>query len=114
MSILSDLNTILDTVGVPLETGYFSGIPPDEYLVLTPIADVFEGFADNLPQLDLQEVMISLYSKNNYIARKDQLVKLLLGAGFSITDRRYLGFEEDTKYHHINIDVAKEYAFEED
>jgi ribose 5-phosphate isomerase RpiB len=43
------------------------------------------------------------------MARKNQIVSLLLQADFTITDRRYIGFEEDTSYHHFAIDVAKEY-----
>jgi hypothetical protein len=30
-----------------------------------------------------------------------------------VTERRYIGLEEDTSYHHFAIDVAKEYMEEE-
>lgn len=43
---------------------------------------------------------------------KNQLVGLLLQADFTITDRRYLGYEYDTAYHHYVIDVAKDYKME--
>ena len=36
MSILQELNTLLSPI-LPVETGIFSGIAPDEYLVLTPM-----------------------------------------------------------------------------
>jgi hypothetical protein len=62
--------------------------------------------------LDVCEVRISLFSKSNYIKQKNQLVGLLLQADFTITDRRYLGFEYDTSYHHYAIDVAKDYEME--
>jgi len=45
MSILSELNSLLDALGIPIETGVFSGVPPDEYLVITPMTDTFEVFA---------------------------------------------------------------------
>ena len=106
MSILADLNTIMKSVNLPVETGVFSGVPPDEYSVLTPLADSFGVFGDNMPLIDVCEVRISLFSKNNYIKRKNQLVGLLLQADFTITDRRYLGYEYDTAYHHYVIDVA--------
>jgi len=109
MSLLSDLNTVLGTVGLPIETGVFSGAPPDEYLVITPLADTFEVFADNRPRHEVQEARLSLFVKGNYMTLKNQVVKALLDADFAITDRRYIGHEDDTGYHHYAIDVAKEY-----
>ena len=105
MNILFELNTIL-TLILPVETGVFSDVPPDEYLVLTPMADVFALFGDNTPLIDVSEVRISLYSKGNYIKRKNMITAALLGAEFTITDRRYIGYEDDTGYHHYAIDVA--------
>ena len=113
MSILSELNTLFETANIPVETGVFSGVPPDEYLVLTPLTDTFAVYGDNKPLADVSEVRISLFSKNNYLQRKNQLVRMLLRADFLITDRRYIGHEDDTGYHHYAIDVAKEYETEE-
>lgn len=112
MSMLSELNTILTPI-LPVETGVFSGVPPDEYLVLTPMTDEFALFGDNVPLLDTSEARISLFSKGNYLGRKRQITSALLGAGFTITDRRYVGHEDDTGYHHYAIDVAKSYETEE-
>ncbi|MDU6305064.1 MAG: hypothetical protein E6579_00205 [Clostridium sp.] len=111
MSILSELNTILTPI-LPVETGVFSGVPPDEYLVLTPMTDGFALFGDNAPLIDVPEVRISLFSKGNYLQRKRQITSALLNAEFIITDRRYIGHEDDTGYHHYAIDVAKEYEME--
>jgi len=113
MSILSELNTLLEAENIPVETGVFSGVPPDEYVVLTPLADTFAVFGDNKPLADIHEVRVSLFSKNNYLQRKNQLVRMLLQADFVITDRRYIGHEDDTGYHHYAIDVAKYYELEE-
>ena len=112
MNILSQLMIILEPVGPPVETGYFSGTPPDEYIVLIPIVDSLELYADNLPLAQTEEIRLSLFTKNNYLNLRNQLTRLLLEAGFSITDRRYIGFEDDTKYHHYAIDVMKEYEME--
>ena len=49
MSLLSDLQTIAEHCGVPVETGVFSGKAPDTYLVITPLSDSFELHADNTP-----------------------------------------------------------------
>ena len=113
MSILSELNTLLKSVNIPAETGLFSGLPPDEYVVLTPLNDSFAVFGDNKPLVDKNEIRISLFSKNNYLQRKNQFVRLLLQADFIISDRRYVGHEGDTGYHHYAIDVAKNYELEE-
>ena len=113
MSILSELNTLFETANIPVETGVFSGVPPDEYMVMTPLTDTFAVYGDNKPLADVSEVRISLFSKNNYLQRKNQLVRMLLQADFVITDRRYIGHEDDTGYHHYAIDVAKEYETEE-
>ena len=112
MSILSELNTILTPI-LPVETGVFSGVPPDEYLVLTPMTDGFALFGDNMPLIDVSEVRISLFTKGNYLQRKRQLTQALLGADFTVTDRRYVGYEADTGYHHYAIDVANSYETED-
>lgn len=108
-SILEDLTEALSKTGIPIETGAFSRKAPDEYLVITPMGDVFGVYADNLPQAETQEVRVSLFTKYNYMARKNEIAGLILEADFTITDRRYIGFEEDTSFHHFIIDVAKEY-----
>jgi len=112
MSVLQELNELLSPV-LPVETGVFSGVPPDEYCVLTPLADSFALFGDNTPLIDVSEVRISLFSKGNYLQRKNQAVRVLLAAEFTVTDRRYIGHEDDTGYHHYAIDVAKHYETEE-
>ena len=113
MSLLSELNTIAESCGVPVETGIFSDVAPDTYLVLTPLSDSFDLHADNQPSVDVQEIRLSLFCKENYMKIKNQLVKAVLNADMTITDRRYIGFETDTGYHHYAIDVAKSYVWEE-
>ena len=113
MSLLSELKIVIEAVGLPVETGVFSDEPPDEYVVVTPLADTYELHADNLPEYETQEARLSLFSRGNYLKRKEQLSKALLAADFVITDRRYIGHEDDTGYHHYAIDVAKRYGLEE-
>ena len=113
MSLLSELKIVIEAVGLPVETGVFSDEPPDEYVVVTPLADTYELHADNLPGYETQEARLSLFSRGNYRKRKKQLSKALLAADFTITDRRYIGHEDDTGYHHYAIDVAKLYRLEE-
>ena len=113
MSFLEELNTLLSGLGLKVETGVFSGKAPDEYIVVTPMADVFGFHADNRPQNETQEARLSFYSKGNYIKRKNEIVKALINADFSITSRLFIGREDDTGYFHYAIDVAKNYELED-
>lgn len=112
MSLLAELNDLADAIGIPVETGVFTGTAPDEYLVLTPLADSFTLHADNRPQYDVQEIRISLYAKGSYMERKNQIVRALLAADIGTTDRRFISHEDDTGYFHYAIDVAKSYKME--
>lgn len=113
MSLLSELKDIVENCGVKIETGVFSDTPPDEYIVLTPLADSFEMHCDNLPEYEIQEVRISIFSKGNYTALKRKLVTAILKADITITDRWYIVHEDDTGYHHYAVDTAKSYEMEE-
>ena len=42
MSLLAEIKSIAEGLNIKVETGVFSGTPPDEYIVLTPLADSFE------------------------------------------------------------------------
>lgn len=113
MSLLSEIKTVVTGCGLSVETGVFSGKAPNEYTVVTPLSDTYELHADNYPEYEIEEARISLFSKGNYMRRKKQLSKAFLAADFVITDRRYIGHEDDTGYHHYAIDVAKLYETEE-
>ncbi len=113
MSVLSDINATLEPLGIPLETGVFKDEAPDKYIVVVPMADSFELHADNTPGYDVQEARISLYAKGSYTKDKNAIVRALLGMDFTITDRRYIGYETETGYFHYNVDVAKHYEMEE-
>ena len=111
MSILADLRAVLSLTGIPVETGVFSETPPEQYIVIVPMAGTFELHADNAPGVDVQEARISIYSQGSYTAAKDAAVRALLSCDFTITARQYIGYEPDTGYHHYNIDAAKYYEW---
>ena len=108
MSLLSELTTLLSPI-VQVETGVFSEPAPEQYLVLTPLSDTFQLFADNAPNGEVQEVRLSLFTKGSYTAIKNKLVRVLLDADITITDRRYIGHEDDTGYFHFVLDCGKWY-----
>jgi hypothetical protein len=113
MNILQELTTLLTFLGVSVETGVFSDTAPDEYVVITPLTDSFNLFGDNRPEFETQEARLSLYSKGNYLELKNKIVKALLNADFTITERQYIEHEDDTGYHHYAVDTAKIYEIEE-
>lgn len=82
MSLLSELNTIAENCGVPVETGIFSDTAPDTYLVLTPLSDTFDLHADNQPCVDIQEVRLSLFTKGSYTKLKNRLGPHTFRCGF--------------------------------
>ena len=112
MSLLSELITLLDTLQIPVETGVFNGKAPETYVVITPLTDTFAMYAGDCPQYEVQEARLSLFSQGNYRPLKRQIEKALLAAGITMTDRRYIGHEDDTGYHHFAIDAAKHYELE--
>ncbi len=111
--ILDELVSLLDELRIPVMTASFAGNAPDQYVVLTPMEDTFDIFADNQPQMDVCSVRVSLFSKSNYLYTKDLLIDALRHAGFTITLRRYISRDDDSGYHHYVIDVDKEYMIKE-
>lgn len=113
MNILEELHSVLGKAKVPIETGVFTGKAPDAYLVVTPLTDNFELHADNAPGTEVSEARISIFTVSNYMRLKSQVTSALLKADFTITDRRYLGFDTETNYHGYSIDVQKNYELED-
>ncbi len=107
MSLLAELKSIAESLSIPAETSVFKSSAPDRYIVFTPLLDSFELFSDDKPGVDVEEVRISYFDKGNYLEGKRKIEKALITADITITDRRYLGHEDDTGYHHYAIDVAK-------
>lgn len=113
MSVLADIQTALSGLDIPIETGVFGDSAPAKYIVVVPLTDTFDLHADNAPGIEVQEARLSLYAQGSYTANRNNMVKTLLKNDFTITDRRYIGYETETGYHHYVIDVAKYYDLEE-
>lgn len=113
MNILIDLNTQLNSFA-PIETGVFSGVAPDEYIVITPLSDSFELYGDNKPSFEIHEARLSIYSKGNYTELIKRIVRALIAADFTVTARQYITHEDDTGYHHYAVDVSKIYGLEDE
>ena len=67
MSVLSDIQSALTPLGIPLETGVFKDKAPERYIVVVPIVDTFALHADNAPAFDVQEARISFFQLSGEI-----------------------------------------------
>lgn len=105
--LLENISHLAKQLGLAYAVSCYTASPaPDTYLVFTPLTDSFEIFADNTPGIEIEEARISLFTKINYLALRDQITKALISARLVITGRRYIGYEADTGYHHYSIDVS--------
>ena len=83
MNILSQVNSLLSRLNIPVETGSMKKVASEKYIVLVPLSDSYPVSADNLPIVDLQELRITIFSKENYIKLKNQIISLLLSNNFA-------------------------------
>jgi hypothetical protein len=105
MNILEELTEILTSLGVKFETGVFTDEQSDELVVIVPLEDTFDAYADNLPTIDRQTVRLAVLSRNNPYDLRDKIVNELLKANFSILNRKYGGFNSDTKHHVMTVEA---------
>lgn len=107
ISALKPLNLPVTLIENPVRTA-------SEYIVLIPIADSFPVYANNRPIAEVNEMELAVYIKGNYLDLIDKILKQLITAELTLTDRRYVEYEAATKFHHYAIDVAVENLFTED
>jgi hypothetical protein len=106
MNILTELTALLQGLGLRVETSTFTEPPPETYTVITPMADTFDLFADNMPGIDVQEARVSLFCKSNYLSHKEAITRAVINAGFTITARQFIEKEADTGIFHWALDAA--------
>lgn len=110
--LLEQLSGIAERLELPYAVGLYAETPaPDTYLVFTPLVDSLEVFADNTPGIEIEEVRVSVFTKANYLAVRDQLTRALIDSGLTVTARRYVGYEPDAGFHHYSIDVATHHPY---
>lgn len=85
----------------------------NRFCVIIPGSDDFECCADDCPLLGTESAELALYCKGDYLAFRDEVLKLLVGARLTVTDGRYLEYEKDTEYHHYIFEVEDVRNYEE-
>jgi hypothetical protein len=114
MTLLEELVTLITQLEIPVETGIFNGKAPDRYVVLSPLSDRFALNADDCPSFDVQEVRISLFSRNNPRQARNSIIRALQNARITITNRVYIEYEPDTLLHHYELDTAQLYPWNDE
>lgn len=105
--LLQRLTSICKTLQLPCETGAYRASPaPDSFVVLTPIADVFDLHASNTPGVQIEHVRLSLFTTGNYLPLRDALTQAIGREEITVEARTYVGYEVETGYHHYAIDCA--------
>lgn len=112
--ILEELNTLIEGLGIQVETGRFSNEIPDQYVVLTPLSDELLLFSDNFPEMELSEVRISVFVRGNYLDLVKRIRNVLITEDFYISDQRLMDLDDSSEYYHYVFDVQKEYILEGD
>lgn len=101
INALAPLNVSVTVIENPTDSG-----KRDKFIVIIPTSDNFELYADDKPLATVETAELALYCKGNYLGFRDKVTELLITADITITNRRYLEFEQDTDYHHYIIEVA--------
>lgn len=113
MTLNERIITALVPLGISVDVTEHTPDGAERFCVIIPASDNFECCADDRPISGTETAELALYCKGNYLAFRDETLKLLVGAGITVTDARYLEFENDTKYHHCIFDVAAVRNYEE-
>lgn len=113
MTLNERIITALVPLGISVDVTEHTPDGAERFCVIIPAADNFECCGDDRPLSGTETAELALYCKGNYLAFKDAVLKLLVDADITITNARYLEFEDDTNYHHYIFEVAVVRDYEE-
>ena len=111
MSVYELIINTLEPLNIPVSINENIDKDAERYIVIIPLYDRLDVFADNKPSIEVSEIELAVYSKGNYLKLVKDISTLLIDSGFTITSRRYIEYEKDTKLHHYIIDVAMEFSY---
>lgn len=111
MSIFEIIIDTLKPLNIPVAFNENLDKQSSQYVSMIPIQEGFIAYSDNKPGMEIIEVELAVYTKGNYIDLAREITRLLIEAGFTIRNRKYIEFKEDTKLHHYVIDVAMEFCY---
>ncbi|MEW6864511.1 hypothetical protein [Trueperella pyogenes] len=110
--LLEVVTGVCEALAIPVRVSLFTPTPlPDTFAVTTPLGDDLGLWADGAPGVEIEQARLSLYTTGNYLPLRDQVTAAFLAAGVTITGRTYVGFEDETGYHHYAIDLAAHHTY---
>ena len=80
MSISQHIINTLKPLNIPVTLIENPVKAANKYVVLIPLSDNFEVFANNRPTIEVNEMELAIYVKGNYLDFVSQIVRLLLQA----------------------------------
>ena len=119
MNIIGELQELLAPIGLYVAECVYEGTPQLDgtkiierrFLLLTPLHEGYPDIADDAPLTESAQADINIYSPDNYLSIKEKVIRLLNDSEFSVVDRQYINYEENT--HHYVITVEKKVIYEE-
>ena len=109
--LLAELKPVVCATDVPLRTGFYriDEKSPATYVIMLPTSETYEFYADDRPYAETQEVTLLIFSKGDSTALRTRLAKDLFRAGFTVSGRRFDGYDSVTEYYQYSIVVSKCY-----
>lgn len=111
MSIFELITNTLKPLGIPVAMAENTDKQLNNYIVMKPVQEDFIAYADNKPNMEVVQAEISLYSKENFIDLAREITSILLEAGFTIKNRKYMDYNQEARLHHYVIYVAMEFSY---
>lgn len=113
MTLNERIITALSPLGISVTVMEHTPDGAERYCVIIPSSDGFECCGDDRPLAGTEDAELALYCKGNYLTFRNEVLKLLVEAGITVTGGRYLEYEEDTEYHHYIYGIVGARNFEE-
>ncbi len=111
MSIFEMIINTLKPLNIPVAMTESIDKQLKKYIVMKPVQEDFIAYADNKPNMEVVQAELSLYSKENFIDLAREITNTLIEAGFTIKNRKYMDYNQETKLHHYVIYVAMEFCY---
>lgn len=110
MSIYEMIIKSLKPLDIHVSQNQNRGKAKETYVTMIPLYDTYKVFSDNKPRIEVTGVQLAVFTKGNYLKTVKKISKALIEDDFTITNKKYIEFEEDTKLHHYVIDVEMEFS----
>jgi hypothetical protein len=116
-SLSADLKPVIEKFGIPVMTGFFRDGDKQRsavYVVMIPVSESFELYADDTPYNETQTVRLYIVSGKDTTILRRKIALSILKNGFTISDRSFESYNNVSGEFIYTIDVTKDYELEWD